>query len=116
MVWNLDAYCPKSHRPSCNTFLKVQTQNFKDFSCFEEFKPKDLKSAPLQDHIVEPAKKKGKTKKRSQRYKEKYISKWKEQFLATDVNTKALKKIKAKCFNYNKKGHYANNCTISPKN
>ena len=43
----------------------------------------------------------------------------KEQILATDINiTKAepKKKLKSRCFNYNKKDHYANNCTKPLKN
>ena len=59
--------------------------------------------------MAEPAKKKDrKDKKKSfQNQRWEYNS---EQTLATGVNTKVTKKkIKARCFNCNKKSHYANN-------
>ena len=45
-VWDSDACCPKGHRPSYNTFSKVQTQGSKDLFRPKETKPKDPKSAP----------------------------------------------------------------------
>ena len=116
IVRNLNACCPRSHRSSYNTLLKVQTQSSKDFFCSKELKPKNLKSALPYDNMAEPAKKQGEMKKRSWRQKRKHTRERKEQFLATNVNIKASKKkIKTRCFNCNKKGHYINNCT-KPKN
>ena len=64
MVWDSDAHCPKGHRQSHNTFLKVQTQGSKDSSCSKEPKPKDLKLAPSHDNAAEPAKKEDKKEKK----------------------------------------------------
>ena len=85
----------------------------------EELKPKDPKPGPSRDDAAEPAKKedrKDKKKKlRNQRRK--------EQPPATDANTEVAKKKRKRCdfsevtcFNCNKKGHYASNCTKPPKN
>ena len=65
MVRNLDAYCPRSHYPSHNTFLKVQIQgsNNKYSPGSKKPKNKDLKSAPLYGNTTEPAKKKNKKKR-----------------------------------------------------
>ena len=52
-------------------------------------------------------------KKKSQEQKREHTREQKKQILAIDINiTKAFqkKKIKAKYFNCNKKGYYANNC------
>ena len=118
MVRKLDANCPKGYRLSYNTSSKVQTQSFshKDSPRFEEPKPKDPKPAPSYDNAAEPAKKEDKKekKKRLRNQRQEHTS---EQTLATKVNTEApKKKLKARCFNCNKKGHYVNECTKSPKN
>ena len=123
MVRESDARCPRGHRPSHNTSSKVQTQgsSHKDSPRSEERKPKDPKPAPSHDDAAEPAKKedrKDKKKKLQNRRREQN-----EQTPATGDNTKAPKKKKKRrdssevtCFNCNKKGHYANNCTKPPKN
>ena len=117
MVWNLDGYCSKSHRPSHNTSLKLQTQGSKDSSHSKESKPKNLKSAPPCNDKAESIKKESEKKKKSWEHRRKRIGKWKKQSLAIGVNTKApKKKIRAKCFNYNKKSHYTNNCIEPSKN
>ena len=67
MVRNLNAYCPKGHRSSHNTFSKVQIlgSNNKDSFCSEEPKLKDPKLAPLYDNAAaELAKKKNKKDKK----------------------------------------------------
>ena len=125
MVWDSDARCPKGHRPSHNTFSKVQTQGSKDLFCPKKTKSKDLKSVPLCDDAAELPKKDNKKdkKKKFQDQKREYTGKRKEQTLATIVNTtdvsKEKKKKRAICeityFNCNKKGHFANDCT-KPKN
>ena len=100
--------------------MQFQGSNNKDSSRSEESKPKDPKPALLLDNAaVEPAKKKDKKdkKKRFWGQKRKYTGERKKQTPATDVN-KAVpkKKLKVRCFNCDKKGHYANNYTKPPKN
>ena len=115
MVWKSDARCPRGHRPSSS---KVQTQDssYKDSCRSKKFKPKDSKPAPSCDDVAEPAKKEDK-KKKKKRLRNQRREHTGEQTPATGVNTKALKKkIKARYFNYNKKSHYANECTEPPKN
>ena len=66
--------------------------------------------------MAKSAKKKNrkKKKKRFRNQRQEYTG---EQTPATGINTKVpKKKIKARCFNYNKKGHYANEYTKPPKN
>lgn len=69
--------------------------------------------------MAEPVRKKNKEdkKKKFWKYRQNH-SEWKEQTLATGVNTtKASKKnLKVKYFNYDKKSYYANNCIKSSKN
>ena len=118
IVQEADAYCFRGHHPSHNTSSKVQTQgsSHKDSLRSKESKPTDLKPAPLRDNAAEPAKKKDRKekKKRLRNHGREHPG---EQTPATGVNTKApKKKIKAKCFNYNKKSHYTNEYTKSPKN
>ena len=122
-VRDLDARCPRDHRPSHNTSVKVQTQgsSHKDSSRSKEPKPKDPKPAPSRDNAAEPTKKenrKNKKKKRRNRKREQN-----EQPLATDANTKVPKKKRKRydpsevtCFNCDKKGHYASDCIKPPKN
>ena len=121
MVWNSDTHCPKGHRPFHNTSLKVQTQGSKNLSCPKKTKPKDSKSAPLRDNAAKSLKKDNKKdkKKRFLSQKREHTGERKEQTPATNVNTtNVLKKKKKRCdiseimyFNYDKKGHFASNCT-----
>ena len=70
MVQESDACCPKSHRPSHNTFSKVQTQgsSHKDSSRTEESRPKEAKltdgKAPAPPRSDEPTKPNHEKKKR----------------------------------------------------
>ena len=121
MVRDLDIHCPQSHCLSNNTALKVQTQEttVKDSSYPKKPKTKDLKSVPLHDNLAELAKKEDK-QKRFKRQRER-IREPKETPATGDniVNTAKKKKkydtSKVPCFNCNKNGHYASDCT-EPKN
>ena len=118
MVREADARCPRGYRSSHNTFSKVQTQgsSHKNSSCSKKPKPKDPKPAPSRDNAAKQAKNKDRKEKKKKLWNQKREHTG-EQTPATGVNTKApKKKIKAKCFNCNKKGHYANECTKPPKN
>ena len=57
MVQNSDAYCPKSHCPSHNTSLKIQTQGSKNFFRLKKPKFKDPKSALLRNNVAKLPKK-----------------------------------------------------------
>ena len=115
MVWNLDVRCPRGHRLSHNIFLKMQIQGFKDFSCSKKPKPKDSKPVLLCDNAAKPAKIKDQ-KDKKKRFRNQKREHTEEQIMATGVNTNtSKKKIKARCFNNNKKSYYANKCTKLPK-
>ena len=116
MIQKSDARCPRGHRPSHNTSSKVQTQRtIAKEPRSEESKPKDPKPAPSRDNAAEPAKKEDR-KEKKKRLRNQRREHTGEQTPATRVNTEALKKkLKARCFNCNKKGHYTNECT-KPKN
>ena len=124
-VWDLDACCPRGHRPSHNTSSKMQTQGSKDSFCPKKTKPKDLKSAPSRDNAAESSKKNNKKdkKKRFRGQRWKHTGERKEQTLATNVNTINVSKKKKKrrdvnkitYFNCDKKGHFASDYT-KPKN
>ena len=118
MVWDLDACYPRRHRLSHNTSSKVQTQgpSHKDSLHSEKPKPKNPKLAPSRDDAAEPAKKKDKKDKKKKLWNQRREHTG-EQTPAIGINTEApKKKIKAKCFNCNKKGHYVNECTEPPRN
>ena len=111
MVRELDAHCRRGHCRSHNTSSKVQTQGSKDSSRSKEPKPKDPKPTPSRDNVAEPTKKENR-KKRKKILRNQSREHTGEQTAATGVNTEALKKkLKTRCFNCNKKGHYVNECT-----
>ena len=64
IVQDSNVHCSRGHRPSHNTFLKVQTQGFKDSSRSKKPKPKDPKPVPSRDNAAELAKKKDKKGKK----------------------------------------------------
>ena len=102
MVRDSDGSCSRGHRPSYNTFSKMQTQGFKDSFHSKKPKPKDPKLAPPRDDVAKPAKKEDR-KKKKKRFLNQRREHTGEQTPATGVNSEALKKkIKARCFNCNK--------------
>ena len=125
IVRDSDARCPRGHRLSHNTSLKVQTQGSKDLSRPKETKPKDPKSASSRDDAAESPKKNDRKdkKKRFRGQRRKHTGERKEQTPATNINTTNVSKKKKKrrdiseitCFNCDKKGHFASDCT-EPKN
>ena len=64
IVQDLDACCPRGHRPSLNTSTKVQTQGSKDLFRPKETKLKDPKLAPSRDNVAESPKKNDKKDKK----------------------------------------------------
>ena len=123
IVQDSDIRCPRGHRPSNSTAPKVQTQRTSTKKLRpEESRIKEAKSAKEKGPALsqtnmaessEQSKKDRKDKKR--RFGER--KEQSEETPATRVNTEAMKKkLKTRCFNCNKKGHYANECTEPPKN
>ena len=129
MVRDSDIRCSRGHRPSNNTVSKVQTQETSakgpEESRTKEAKPAEGKTlAPprtIAAESLEQDKKDRKDKKR--RFWERRERS--EDTPATGDNAIDASKKKKKnrdrdtsgvmCYNYNKKGHFANTCT-KPKN
>ena len=117
MIRNVDSRCPKGHRPSQNTSAKVQTQSSTaKESKPEESKSKDLKpvnkKTPAPPHINKPRK-----TSRQDEKKEYLKKKWdgKNSTPATWDNAmegekKRNNQSNKKCYNCQKKGHFARNC------
>ena len=124
IVQDLDICCPQGHRPSSSTVLKVQTKKTiaKNFSYPKKPKTKEIK------FIYANAAKFSKSAKKED--KQKRLKRWRKRIKkpkktpATSNNAINVFKVNLKkkyntskvmCLNYNKKGHYASNCTKSPK-
>ena len=123
MVRDADSRCPRGHRPSQNTFTKIQTQgsNIKE-SKPKESRPKESKPAdrktpapPCTDELRKTSrqdKKKEYLKKKQNR---------KNSIPAIGDNAiegekKRNNRDNKKCYNCQKKGHFTRNCPESPKN
>ena len=121
MIWDSNICCPRGYYLFNNTASKVQTQETiaKDFSRPEKSKIKDSKSVPPCDGLAEPAKKENKQKKF--KHQRKYTKEPKKTSAISNNIVNAVKKKKKHntnkitYFKYNKKSHYASNCT-KPKN
>ena len=127
MVRDSDIRCPRGYCPSNSTASKVYTQGLS----VKEPRPKESRSkeakqvegkapAPSRTSAVESSEQGKKDRNdKKQRFRERREQS--EETPATGVNTKTQKKkLKTRCFNCNKKDHYANECTKShnklPKN
>ena len=123
IVRDIDSRCPRGHRSSQNTSTKVQTQGLTaKESKPKESRPKDLKPAngktPAPPRTNEPEKTSRQDKKKE------YLKKKRDRknsTLATGNNAIENEKKRnnqgdKKCYNYQKKGHFARNCPEPPKN
>ena len=122
MVRDLDIRYLQGHRPSNSTASKVQTQETtaKDSPRLEKSKAKKIKS--IHTDTAEPLEQNKKNKKnwwdKKWRFREK---KEQSDILAIGNNAIDVSKKKKKnwdcdtsgvtCYNYNKKGYFANTCT-----
>ena len=95
--------------------MQIQETTANNSSFLEEPKTKDFKSALPRDNTAEPAKKKDKQK--WFKHQQDHIKEAKETLAIGNNTVNATKKkkmcdiSKVTCFNCNKKGHYAKNCT-----
>ena len=123
MIRDADFRCPRGHRPSQNTSTKVQTQgSTAKESKLEESRLKDSKPAngktPAPPYTNEP----GKTSRQDK--KNEYLKKKRDRKNSTPTTgDNAIKGEKKrnnqgdeKCYNCQKKGHFAKNCPEPPKN
>ena len=123
MVRDVDSRCLRGHRLSQNTSTKVQTQGSTAKKCKpKESRPKDLKLAngktPAPPCINEPEKISRQDKKKE--YTKKKRDRKNSTPATRDNAIKGEKKQNdqgdEKCYNCQKKGHFARNCPESPKN
>ena len=131
MVQDSDIRYLRGYRPSSSIAAKVQTQGtFAKEPHPEEFKTKEAKLAKgkapalLRINVVESSEQ-GKKDRKDKKWRFRERRKWSEDTPATSHNTIDASKKKKKnrdcdisrvtCYNYNKKGHFANICT-EPKN
>ena len=123
MVWDADSRYPRGYCPSQNTSTKVKTQSsaVKE-SKSEESKPKDSKPADRKTLAPPRTDEPGKTFYQDK--KKKYFKKKqdrKNSIPATEDNAiegekKRNNRSNGKCYNCQKKGHFAKNYSEFPKN
>ena len=128
MVRESDAHYSKGHRPSHNTFSKVQTQGTTAKKLYtEESRPKKAKQAdgkaptPPCSKFTEPRKTSRTNKRREYLEKKKKKRDQKNNTLATGDNANTVKKKRdnrgdGRYYNCKKKGHFLRNCPEPLKN
>ena len=123
MVWDADSRCPRDHRLSQNTSTKVQTQGLTTKeSKPKESRPKDSKpvngKTPAPPRIYEPRKTSRENKKKEylkkKRDRKNFIPATRDN--AIEDEKKRNNRGYGKCYNCQKKGHFAKNCSELPKN
>ena len=123
MVQDTNSHCPRGHRLSQNTSTKVQTQG----STAKESKPKESRrkeSKPTDRKTPAPPRTNEPEKTSCQDKKKEYLKKKRDQknsIPATGDNAiegekKRNNRGDGKCYNCQKKDHFARNCPDLPKN
>ena len=123
MVRDADFRCPRGHCPSQNTSTKVQTQgSTAKESKPEKSRPKELK--PADGKTLAPPRTNEPKKTSRQNKKKEYLKKKRDRKNSTPATRdnaiegekKRNDQSDGKCYNCQKKSHFARNCPEPPKN